>query len=83
MHAAISGQPPKPKNFLLKPLVFAPIRDLNDVIVMQTAIIGEADVLCTNEDFFQEPARAYLTQMAIEVLDDVTLMQRLRSQSSA
>ena len=37
----------------LNPLVTAPIRDVNDVIVMQTAIIGEADVLCTNdEDFF-------------------------------
>src|SRR6266536_2711095 len=30
----------------LDPLVTAPIRDVNDVIVMQTAIIGEADILC-------------------------------------
>lgn len=34
----------------LNPLVTAPIRDVNDVIVMQTAIIGEADILCTKDD---------------------------------
>jgi putative PIN family toxin of toxin-antitoxin system len=31
----------------LNPFVTAPIRDVNDVVVMQTAIIGEADILCT------------------------------------
>lgn len=37
----------------LDPLVIAPIRDVNDIVVMQTAIIGEADILCTtDEDFF-------------------------------
>jgi len=42
---------------MLNPLVAAPIRDVNDVIVMRTAIIGEADVLCTtDEDFFETPA---------------------------
>jgi putative PIN family toxin of toxin-antitoxin system len=30
----------------LNPMVTAPIRDVNDIVVMQTAIIGEADVLC-------------------------------------
>jgi predicted nucleic acid-binding protein len=40
----------------LGPLVIAPIRDLNDIVVMQTAIIGEADILCTkDEDFFETP----------------------------
>jgi putative PIN family toxin of toxin-antitoxin system len=33
----------------LNPLLSAPIRDVNDIIVMQTAIIGEADILCTKE----------------------------------
>ena len=41
---------------ILNPLVIAPIRDVNDIIVMQTAIIGEADTLCTkDEDFFRTP----------------------------
>ena len=64
----------------LDPLVFAPIRDANDVIVMQTAIIGEADVLCTNDDdFFEKPASDYLSKLRIAVLSDISLMHRLRS----
>jgi len=64
----------------LDPLVIAPIRDVNDIVVMQTAIIGEADILCTtDEDFFDSPASEYLRKMDISVLDDVALMQRLRS----
>lgn len=46
---------------ILDPVVNAPIRDVNDVIVMQTAIFGEADILCTiDEDSFTEPAASYL-----------------------
>jgi putative PIN family toxin of toxin-antitoxin system len=64
----------------LDPLVTAPIRDVNDIIVMQTAIIGEADILCTkDEDFFEKPASEYLRRMDIAVLDDIALMHRLRS----
>ncbi|HYL75498.1 MAG TPA: putative toxin-antitoxin system toxin component, PIN family [Bryobacteraceae bacterium] len=64
----------------LDPLVSAPIRDVNDIIVMQTAIIGEADMLCTtDEDFFDPPASDYLRKMGINVLDDITLIHRLRS----
>ena len=32
---------------VLNPLLVTPIRDVNDTIVMQTAVIGEADVLCS------------------------------------
>lgn len=65
---------------LLNPLVTAPIRDVNDVIVMQTAIIGEADILCTKDmDFFEKPAGEYLNKMGITVMDDTALMKRLRS----
>lgn len=63
----------------LDPLVSAPIRDVNDIIVMQTAIIGEAEILCTtDEDFFEDPASQYLRRMGIDVFDDITLMHRLR-----
>jgi len=63
----------------LNPLVAAPIRDVNDVIVMQTAIIGEAEILCTKDnDFFEPPAAGYLNKMGIAVMDDITLMHRLR-----
>ncbi len=61
-------------------LLTAPIRDVNDVIVVQTAIIGEADIICTNdEDFFEKPIAQYLSNHGISVLDDIALMQRLRS----
>jgi len=64
----------------LDPTVTAPIRDVNDVVVMQTAIIGEADILCTkDDDFFAEPASAYLRKMGIEILDDISLIHCLRT----
>ena len=64
----------------LNPLVTTPIRDVNDVIVMQTAIIGEANILCTrDEDFFAEPADEYLKKMGITVINDIALMKRLRT----
>ena len=63
----------------LNPVVTTPIRDVNDVIVMQTAILGEADVLCTgDDDFFEEPAASYLNKLGITVLHDISLIRRLR-----
>ena len=50
---------------VLNALLVTPIRDVNDTAVMQTAVIGEADVLCTKigtssnprrRPFFEEPA---------------------------
>lgn len=65
---------------ILNPLLTAPIRDVNDVIVVQTAIIGEADVLCTrDDDFFEKTASEYLNKMGIRVMDDLTLIHWLRS----
>ena len=62
------------------PLLITPIRDMNDTVVMQTAIIGEAEVLCTrDQDFFDPPAEPFLRRAGIAVLDDIALMQRLRT----
>lgn len=64
----------------LSPLVSAPVRDVNDLIVMQTAIIGDADILCSADgDFFGPPASEYLKEAGIGVLNDIELMRRLRS----
>jgi putative PIN family toxin of toxin-antitoxin system len=64
----------------LNPLLITPIRDMNDTVVMQTAIIGEAEVLCTrDQDFFDPPAEPFLRRAGIVVLDDIALMQRLRT----
>jgi len=65
---------------LLNPVFTAPIRDVNDIIVLQTAVIGEADVICTTDrDFFQPPASEFLQKLGIAVMDDIALIKQLRS----
>jgi putative PIN family toxin of toxin-antitoxin system len=60
-------------------MLMAPIRDPNDVVVMQTAMIGGAEILCTtDEDFFQPPASVFLEALGIQVLTDAELMRLLR-----
>ena len=62
------------------PTLVAPIRDPNDIVVLQTAIIGEAEAICTtDEDFFHTPALAFLKSVSILVFTDMELMDRLRS----
>ncbi|MGD1102549.1 MAG: putative toxin-antitoxin system toxin component, PIN family [Terriglobia bacterium] len=64
----------------LNPVFTAPIRDVNDLIVLQTAVIGEADVICTTDrDFFQPPASVFLHKLGIAVTDDIDLIKQLRS----
>lgn len=63
---------------VLNPLTTAPIRDRNDIFVLQTALRGEADVLCTgDQDFFEPPASIFLASIGIAVLTDAQLMRRL------
>lgn len=62
-----------------KPWFVPPIRDVNDIVVMQTASRGEANLICTrDQDFFEPPAYPFLQSAGIEVLDDISLMKRLR-----
>jgi putative PIN family toxin of toxin-antitoxin system len=62
------------------PMLIAPIRDANDIVVLQTEMIGGADAICTtDEDFFTPPASAFLQAINIPVFTDDELMQRLRS----
>jgi hypothetical protein len=47
---------------------------------LQTAVIGEADVICTtDQDFFQPPASVFLHKLGIAVMDDIALIKQLRS----
>jgi putative PIN family toxin of toxin-antitoxin system len=63
-----------------EPTLVAPIRDPNDIVVLQTAIIGGAEAICTtDEDFFHTPALAFLKSVSILVFTDMELMDRLRS----
>jgi putative PIN family toxin of toxin-antitoxin system len=62
----------------LDPLTHAPIRDRNDIFVLQTALCGEADVLCSgDQDFFEPPANLFLASCGIEILTDAQLIRRL------
>ena len=63
----------------LNPLLIFPSRDANDIVVLQTAVLGDADVLCTkDEDFYGPPASEFLRKLGIAVMDDVSLLHRLR-----
>jgi putative PIN family toxin of toxin-antitoxin system len=63
----------------LNPLMSVPIRDVSDIVVVQTAVIGGADVICTtDEDFYDPNLTRFLTTLGISVMDDVTLMQRMK-----
>lgn len=63
----------------LDPLAYGPIRDYQDVFVLQTAFSGGASVLCTcDRDFFSPPASTFLESCGIAVMTDVQLIQRLR-----
>jgi putative PIN family toxin of toxin-antitoxin system len=56
-----------------------PVRDAGDAYILQTALTGNADAICTlDRDFFTPPASEFLKQRGIEVLTDVQLLQRLR-----
>jgi predicted nucleic acid-binding protein len=63
----------------LNPLLSIPIRDVSDIVVVQTALIGEADVICTKDaDFYDPGMTRFLARVGISVMDGVTLMQRMR-----
>ncbi|HEX5432672.1 MAG TPA: putative toxin-antitoxin system toxin component, PIN family [Candidatus Angelobacter sp.] len=56
-----------------------PVRDPKDIAILQTAVIGEADVLCTlDSDFFAPETQAFCATVGLEVLTDTQLLERLR-----
>lgn len=62
------------------PFVLAPIRYESDIFVLQTAMSGGAEILCTcDRDFFEPPASIFLESRGIAVLTDTQLMRRLRA----
>ena len=63
----------------LNPVLSVPIRDVNDIVVVQAAVIGEADVICTTDaDFYDRRITRFLAKVGIAVMDDVALMRKLR-----
>jgi putative PIN family toxin of toxin-antitoxin system len=55
-----------------------PIRDPSDTHVLTTAVVGEAELICTlDSDFYTEEVAALCAMMRITVLDDVAMLRRL------
>lgn len=62
---------------LLSPAVV--VRDPDDDPIVQTAVSGHADVLCTRDAVFRHPrVEEVCRAQGIRILDDITLMQELR-----
>jgi putative PIN family toxin of toxin-antitoxin system len=58
----------------------APLRDPNDLDVLQTAELGAADVLCSGDaDFHAADIVLFCATLGIEVCDEVALLRRLRT----
>jgi putative PIN family toxin of toxin-antitoxin system len=54
--------------------------DLDDDSVVHTAVVGRADALCTlNRDFFNPLVRDYCRERGVLILNDVELLNLLRS----
>ena len=63
---------------ILDPHYRAPLRDPSDLIVLQTAERGEADILCTHDaDFYDPTIISYCVARGIEVCEELTLLRRL------
>ena len=61
----------------------APLRDSNDLNVMQTAERGGAGLLCTHDADFHEPGMIeFCSHRGIEVCSEATLLARLRGTPS-
>jgi len=57
-----------------------PIRDAWDAPILQAAVTGEAEFICTlDTDFYAAEIIAYCAVVGITILDDVSLIARLRS----
>jgi putative PIN family toxin of toxin-antitoxin system len=57
-----------------------PIRDSSDNVILRTAVIGEADFLCTlDRDFYASEITLVCAALEIVVLDDIAMLQQLRS----
>jgi putative PIN family toxin of toxin-antitoxin system len=55
--------------------------DVDDDLVVAIAVAGRADVLCTrNRHLFHENVVAYCRDRAIEVMDDLKLLQKVREE---
>jgi hypothetical protein len=56
------------------------MRDPKDIAVLQTAVIGEVDIVCTRDsDFFDPETLVFCATAGIEVCTDLELSRKVRS----
>ena len=56
-----------------------PIRDPNDVHVVQAAICGKAEYLCTlDQHFFEDAVVSFCADRGVTVISDIDLLKKLR-----
>jgi len=61
------------------PVLPAVLRDSKDDPVIEAALLGRADVLCTLDQHFYTPdALAFLRKHSVQVMNDAQLLRRLR-----
>ena len=61
----------------------AVVSDPDDDPILQTAIVGHADILCTRDEAFRhEVVERVCTAHGITILDDITLLQEFRRLSA-
>jgi putative PIN family toxin of toxin-antitoxin system len=55
-----------------------PIRDPKDIVVLQTAVCGDADVICTlDRDFYDEDTMGFCAAFGIDICDDRELAGKI------
>jgi predicted nucleic acid-binding protein len=63
--------------------VAPPIRDPDDIHVIQMAVAGQADYLCTLDAHFYDPTvLAFCLSKGVRVITDVELLRLIRAASS-
>ena len=56
-----------------------PMRDPKDVVVLQTAVAGEADVLCTlDRDFYAPNTLEFCAVLDIKICNDLEFLQKIK-----
>jgi predicted nucleic acid-binding protein len=63
---------------LLSPAYYAPLRDLSDLAILQTADVGQAELLVTADpDFYEAPVLRYCEARRIDVCTEAMALRRL------
>ena len=59
------------------------LNDPDDDLIIATAVAGQADVICTRDKHFRDPAvQSYCTDRGIQIMTDVELLAVLRQAGS-